>query len=74
LPQIEDRTASFSWKNYRHHNRRKVMTLDAHELSPALGADPGFPVDAVTPLYQPPGSDDCETISDDFVMTTVNKS
>jgi len=32
LTQIGDSTVSFGWKDYRHHDRRKVMTLDAHEF------------------------------------------
>ena len=32
LTRIEDSTVSFGWKDYRHHDRRKVMTLDAHEF------------------------------------------
>ncbi len=30
LTQIGDSTVSFGWKDYRHNDRRKVMTLDAH--------------------------------------------
>jgi len=33
---VGDRTVSFGWKNYQHHDRRKVMIPDAHEFSPAL--------------------------------------
>jgi len=32
LTQIGDSTVSFGWKDYRHHDRRKVMTLNAHEF------------------------------------------
>jgi len=32
LTEIGDSTVSFGWKDYRHHDRRKVMTLDAHEF------------------------------------------
>ena len=32
LTEIADSTVSFGWKDYRHHDRRKVMTLDAHEF------------------------------------------
>lgn len=32
LIEIGDSTVSFGWKDYRHHDRRKVMTLDAHEF------------------------------------------
>jgi len=32
LTGIGDSTVSFDWKDYRHHDRRKVMTLDAHEF------------------------------------------
>jgi hypothetical protein len=28
----DGRTVSFSWKNYRHHHKRKIMTLDADEF------------------------------------------
>src|SRR5208282_6271896 len=32
LTRIEDGTVSFRWKDYRHHDRQKVMTLDADEF------------------------------------------
>ncbi|MBV8870150.1 MAG: IS91 family transposase [Acetobacteraceae bacterium] len=32
LTRIGDDTVSFRWKDYRHHNRQKVMTLDADEF------------------------------------------
>jgi hypothetical protein len=28
----DDQTVSFSWKDYRHHNQRKTMTLEAEEF------------------------------------------
>jgi hypothetical protein len=32
LTRIEDSTVSFRWKDYRHHDRQRVMTLDADEF------------------------------------------
>jgi hypothetical protein len=32
LTRMEDGTVSFRWKDYRHHDRQKVMTLDADEF------------------------------------------
>ena len=32
LTRIEDGTVSFRWKDYRHHDRHKVMTLGADEF------------------------------------------
>jgi hypothetical protein len=32
LAQIEDETVSFRWKDYRHHDRQKIMTLSADEF------------------------------------------
>ena len=32
LTQIDDDTVSFRWKDYRHHDRQKIMTLDADEF------------------------------------------
>jgi len=32
LTEIGDSAVSFGWKDYRHHDRRTVMTLDAHEF------------------------------------------
>ena len=32
LVQIEDGTVAFRWKDYRHHDRQKVMTLSADEF------------------------------------------
>jgi len=32
LTRIEDGTVSFRWKDYRHHDRNKVMTLTADEF------------------------------------------
>jgi hypothetical protein len=32
LTRIDDDSVSFRWKDYRHHGRQKVMTLDADEF------------------------------------------
>jgi hypothetical protein len=32
LVSLTDSTVSFRWKDYRHHGKAKVMTLDAHEF------------------------------------------
>jgi hypothetical protein len=32
LTQIDDETVSFRWKDYRHHDRQKIMTLSADEF------------------------------------------
>jgi hypothetical protein len=32
LTRIDDDTVSFRWKDYRHHDRHKIMTLDADEF------------------------------------------
>jgi Putative transposase/Transposase zinc-binding domain len=32
LTRIDDDSVSFRWKDYRHHDRQKVMTLDADEF------------------------------------------
>jgi len=32
LTRIDDDTVSFRWKDYRHHDRPKIMTLDADEF------------------------------------------
>ena len=32
LTRIDDDTVSFRWKDYRHHDRQKIMTLDADEF------------------------------------------
>jgi hypothetical protein len=32
LVSVTDRQVSFRWKDYRHHSKAKLMTLDAHEF------------------------------------------
>jgi hypothetical protein len=32
LVSVDDRTVSFNWKDYAHHNRPRTMTLDGHEF------------------------------------------